>query len=103
MPDTVFFKDGKIDFLAQNDRESCLSFDTKTKLTLFEVRKSLIKVSKERKSDTVKHSIYRLAAERKQKALEESLKKDLTVNEAQPKKQGKSIYNSNYLRYKKAN
>lgn len=65
MPDTVFFKDGKIDFLAQNDRESCLAFDTKTKLTLFEVRKSLVKVSKERKSDTVKYGIYKLAAERK--------------------------------------
>ena len=81
MPDTVFFKDGKIDFLAQNDRESCLSFDTKTKLTLFEVRKSIIKVSKERKGDTVKHGIFRQAAERKQKALEESMRKDLTVTD----------------------
>jgi hypothetical protein len=65
MPDTVFFKEGKIDFLAQNDREFCLSFDTKTKLTLFEVRKSLVKISKERKSDTVQHGIYKQAAERK--------------------------------------
>ena len=91
MPDTVFFKDGKIDFLAQNDRESCLSFDTKTKLTLFEVRKSLIKVSKDRKTDNVKYSIYKQAAERKQKAIEESLKKDLTVTDNQQKKQGKCI------------
>ena len=59
MPDTVFFKEGKIDFVAQNDKEFCLSFDTKTKLTLFEVRKSLIKVSKERKSDTVPLGIYK--------------------------------------------
>ena len=72
MPDTVFFKEGKIDFVAQNDKEFCLSFDTKTKLTLFEVRKSLIKVSKERKTDTVPLGIYKQAAERKQKALEES-------------------------------
>ena len=86
MPDTVFFKDGKIDFLAQNDRESCLSFDTKTKLTLFEIRKSLVKVSKERKSDLVKHGIHKQVNERKQKALEESMKKDLAVAETQPKK-----------------
>jgi hypothetical protein len=59
MPDTVFFKEGKIDFVAQNDKEFCLSFDTKTKLTLFEVRKSLIKVSKERKTDTVPLGIYK--------------------------------------------
>ena len=65
MPDTVFFKEGKIDFVAQNDKEFCLSFDTKTKLTLFEVRKSLIKVSKERKADTVPLGVYKQAAERK--------------------------------------
>jgi hypothetical protein len=59
MPDTVFFREGKIDFVAQNDKEFCLSFDTKTKLTLFEVRKSLIKVSKERKADTVPLGIYK--------------------------------------------
>ena len=59
MPDTVFFKEGKIDFVAQNDKEFCLSFDTKTKLNLFEVRKSLIKVSKERKADTVPLGIYK--------------------------------------------
>jgi len=59
MPDTVFFKEGKIDFVAQNDKEFCLSFDTKTKLTLFEVRKSLVKVSKERKADTVPLGIYK--------------------------------------------
>lgn len=49
MPDTVFFKEGKLDFLVQNDKEFCLSFDTKTKMTLFEVRKKLNDIVKERR------------------------------------------------------
>jgi len=53
MADTVFFKEGKLDFLVQNDKEFCLSFDTKTKMTLFEVRKKLNEIVKERRQYTV--------------------------------------------------
>jgi hypothetical protein len=41
MPETVFFKDGKIEFIVQNDRDWCLAQDVKTKYTYLEVNKKL--------------------------------------------------------------
>lgn len=42
MPETVFFRDGKIDLILQNDREYCLYQDTKTKTSdNLEIRKKL--------------------------------------------------------------
>jgi len=32
VPETIFFKDGKIDFLTAIDKDFCLSLDIKTKL-----------------------------------------------------------------------
>jgi hypothetical protein len=32
LPETVFFKDGRIDYLTQIDKDLCLAYDIKTKL-----------------------------------------------------------------------
>lgn len=34
MPETVFYKDGKIDLIVSNDRDFCLATETKIKWTL---------------------------------------------------------------------
>jgi hypothetical protein len=53
MPETVFFKEGKIDFIVQNDRDWCLAQDVKTKYTLIEVNKKLPAIVQERRKDSV--------------------------------------------------
>ena len=52
MPETVFFKEGKIDFLTSTDKDLCLSLDVKTKLQNLEVRKKLQEIVKERLKDS---------------------------------------------------
>jgi hypothetical protein len=53
MPETVFFKDGKVDYIVQNDRDWCLSQDVKTKYTYLEVNKKLPTIVMDRRKDTV--------------------------------------------------
>lgn len=53
MPDTVFFKDGKVDFFTTTDREGYLNFEYKTKLdSLLNVRTKIAEIVKDRKKDT---------------------------------------------------
>lgn len=65
MPDTVFFKDGKVEFFSTMDRECCLNFELKTKLdSLLSVRTKIAEIVKDRKKDTEQFGkellIYRL-------------------------------------------
>ena len=56
MPETVFFKDGKIAFLTVMDRDCCLSIDTKIDLNnTIKVRDKLKDIVKDRKKDTELH------------------------------------------------
>lgn len=56
MPETVFFKDGKIAFLTVMDRDCCLNIDSKIDLSnTIKVRDRLNEVVKERKKDTELH------------------------------------------------
>jgi hypothetical protein len=41
MPETVFYKDGKIDLMVSNDRDFCLATETKYKWTELELKKKL--------------------------------------------------------------
>lgn len=52
LPETVFFSDGRIDFLATMDKDFCLTQDTKLKLQNLEVRTRLENIVKERFKDT---------------------------------------------------
>ena len=55
IPETVFFKDGKIEFLSSMDREGCVNFDFKTKLDSFlSVRTKLGEIVKDRRKDKEK-------------------------------------------------
>lgn len=52
MPETVFYsRDGKIEFIVQNDRDWCLAQDLKTKPTNLEVRKKLPTLVEDRRRD----------------------------------------------------
>lgn len=69
VPETVFFKDGKIDFFSQVDRDYCLSFDLKTKLDSYlAVRTKLLEIVKDRKKDTDKHGKEQGLIERNRQA-----------------------------------
>lgn len=61
MPETVFFKDGKIDFIVQNDRDYCLAQDVKTKYTLLEVNKKLPAIVQDRRKDSVYLGVIKAA------------------------------------------
>jgi hypothetical protein len=67
MPETVFFKDGKLDFLTFTDRDSCINFDPKTKMEYIAVRERLALCVKERRNDTEIHG--------KQKAINDKSRK----------------------------
>ena len=65
MPETVFFREGKIELILQNDREFCLSQDTKTKYTPLEVRKRLPDIVEQRrkcKEYREPHAVHKMAA-----------------------------------------
>ena len=52
MPETVFFKDGKVDFITAIDKEGCLVLDTKTKLdSMLAIRKKISEIMRERRKD----------------------------------------------------
>jgi hypothetical protein len=55
MPETVFLKDGKFDFLVMQDKDYCLTLDTKIKLTSLNIKIRLQDAAKEKKEDTVEH------------------------------------------------
>ena len=52
MPETVFYKDGKIDLIVSNDRDFCLATETKIKWTDLEVRKKLPTIVQDHRLDT---------------------------------------------------
>lgn len=52
MPETVFYKDGKIDLIVSNDRDFCLATDTKIKWTDLDVSKKLPLFVVDRRLDT---------------------------------------------------
>ena len=58
MPETLLIKDGRFDFLTHWDKEFCLSFDTKTKLTSIKVRVKLLEATKDRRLDCVQHGVH---------------------------------------------
>jgi len=64
MPETVFYKDGKIDLIVSNDRDFCLAAETKLKWSDLEVRKKLPIIVQERRADCVYLGIQKLATER---------------------------------------
>ena len=47
----MFIRDGRFDFLTMLDRDSCISYDTKTKLESLHVREKLMDMMKERRKD----------------------------------------------------
>lgn len=55
IPETVFLKDGKFDFLVMQDKELCLTLDTKIKLTSLNIKIRLQEAAKEKKEDTVEY------------------------------------------------
>jgi len=64
MPETVFYKDGKIDLIVSNDRDFCLATDTKLKWTDLEVRKKLPQIVQDRRADCVYLGIQKQVTER---------------------------------------
>jgi hypothetical protein len=51
-PETVFFKDGKIDFMTCLDKDFCIQFETKAKLdSNLAIRTKLSEAVKERRKD----------------------------------------------------
>jgi hypothetical protein len=52
IPETVFIRDGRFDFLTMLDRDFCICYDTKTKLESLAVRSKLMEMIKERRKDT---------------------------------------------------
>jgi hypothetical protein len=53
IPETVFLKDGKFDFLVMQDKDLCLTLDTKIKLTSLNVKIRVQEAAKEKKEDVV--------------------------------------------------
>jgi hypothetical protein len=53
MPETVFYKDGKIDLIVSNDRDFCLATETKLKWNDLELRKRLPIIVQDRRADNV--------------------------------------------------
>jgi hypothetical protein len=53
MPETVFYKDGKIDLIVSNDRDFCLATETKLKWSDLELRKRLPIIVQDRRADNV--------------------------------------------------
>lgn len=52
LPETVFFKDGKIDFMTSLDKDFCIQFETKVKLeNNLAIRTKLSEAVKERRKD----------------------------------------------------
>jgi len=51
MPETLFFKDGRMLFLTTMDKDYCLSIDTKTKFENLDIRQKLAEVVRERRRD----------------------------------------------------
>lgn len=66
LPETVFYNDGRIDFVATIDKDCCLALDTKLKLQNLEIRKKLEEIVKERLKDCEMHGKEQ-AVHRKQK------------------------------------
>lgn len=53
MPETVFYKDGKIDLIVSNDRDFCLATETRYKWIDLELRKKLPIILSDRRADNV--------------------------------------------------
>ena len=52
VPETIFFKDGKIDFMTSLDKEFCLQFESKIKLeNSLALRTKLSEAVKDRRKD----------------------------------------------------
>ena len=68
MPETVFFKDGKLDFLTTTDWDYCINFDPKTKIEYIAVREKLALCAKERRNDTEIHGKLKALNEKSRKA-----------------------------------
>ena len=52
VPETVFYDEGRIEFMTASDRENCIAFDVKTKLVNQDVLKKLKELVYERRKDT---------------------------------------------------
>lgn len=52
VPETVFFNEGRIEFMTASDKENCLAYDVKTKLVNQDVLKKLKELVYERRKDT---------------------------------------------------
>lgn len=62
MPETVFFKNGKIDLIYKCDREWCLSQDIKTKTSGFiAIKQTLLPIVDERRRDSTYLGITKAA------------------------------------------
>ena len=60
MPDTLFIKQGRFDYICTLDNQLCLSVDSRTKLNNFAVKLRMQEASKERKQDSVEFGLYKL-------------------------------------------
>ena len=52
VPETVFYDEGRIEFMTASDRENCIALDVKTKLVNQDVLKKLKELVYERRKDT---------------------------------------------------
>ena len=59
IPETLFVKEGKFDFILQLDRDFCMNIDPKTKLTNLNVKIKLGDVVKEKKKDFMQYGFYK--------------------------------------------
>ena len=64
IPDTLFLRDGKYDFILMNDQHFACSVDTKTKFTDIKIRVRLYECVRERKKDTERLGIARQMQDR---------------------------------------
>ena len=64
VPETLFCREGKFDFILTNDREFCMAIDTKTKLTPIKLRVKFYDVVRERKRDTMPLGLSRIIDEK---------------------------------------
>ena len=78
--DTVFFENGQICLIAMNDRDVCMSIDTKHKLTSLDIRKKIPETIKERRKETEPFGWHKLAEERNKPKLDQRDKDDSNKN-----------------------
>jgi hypothetical protein len=60
LPDTLFIKDGKFDFISSLDRDCSLVIDKKTEKSNLQVRMRLEEAVRERRYDTVEYGMTKL-------------------------------------------